>query len=109
MIVVSNRIYVNPDHAEAFEERFKERANLVDGMPGFIAFQLLRPNNPEDPYTVMTFWESVEDYKRWTQSDAFKQGHAQSGTLPEDTFTQRPVLEVSEVIMSTAHIQPTDK
>jgi heme-degrading monooxygenase HmoA len=30
MIVVCNRIPVNPDHATDFEARFADRANLVD-------------------------------------------------------------------------------
>ena len=30
MITVANRIYVTPEYAEAFEQRFRERAGLVD-------------------------------------------------------------------------------
>ena len=32
MIVTCNRIPVNPQHAAAFEERFADRASLVDGV-----------------------------------------------------------------------------
>ena len=52
MITVANRIYVTPEYAEAFEERFRQRAGLVDGMPGFISNQVLRPVNDGDPYVV---------------------------------------------------------
>lgn len=62
MIITSNRIPVNPDYTQEFETIFEERASLVDGMPGFIAFQLLRPTKPGDPYIVMTFWESKADF-----------------------------------------------
>lgn len=58
MIVTCNRIPVKPEYAAAFEERFADRSTLVDGMKGFISFQLLRPTKAEDPYVVMTFWES---------------------------------------------------
>lgn len=105
MIVTCNRIPVNPEHAAAFEERFADRSSLVDGMPGFISFQLLRPKEPGDPYVVMTFWESDEDFKNWTQSAAFKEGHARSGTLPAQTFAGHPKLEVYDVIQSTAKIE----
>lgn len=105
MIVTCNRIPVNPDHADAFETRFADRAALVDGMPGFIAFHLLRPQKDGDPYIVMTYWESREDFDNWTQSEAFKEGHARSGTLPPGTFAGHPKLEVFEVIQSTARIQ----
>ena len=105
MIVVSNRIPVNPQHAEAFEERFADRASLVDGMPGFISFQLLRPTEPGDPYIVMTFWDSQAHFKAWTESDSFTKGHAQSGSLPRDAFLGHPSLEVHEVIQSTIKIE----
>ena len=49
MITVANRIYVSPEYVEEFEERFRNRAGLVDGMPGFIINQVLRPVNEEDP------------------------------------------------------------
>ncbi|PJF41828.1 MAG: antibiotic biosynthesis monooxygenase [Phototrophicales bacterium] len=103
MIVTCNRIPVNPEHAAAFEERFADRASLVDGMDGFIAFQLLRPTKPDDPYIVMTFWESEEHFKAWTESEEFKEGHARSGTLPPQTFRGHPKLEIYEVIQSTLH------
>ena len=97
MIVVSNRIPVNPQHAEAFEQRFADRASLVDGMPG--------PTEPGDPYIVMTFWDSQAHFKAWTESDSFTKGHAQSGSLPRDAFLGHPSLEVHEVIQSTIKIE----
>ena len=36
MITDMNRIYVVPQYAEQIEQRFRTRARLVDGMPGFI-------------------------------------------------------------------------
>lgn len=99
MIVVMNRIPVNPDYHEAFEERFSDRAALVDGMDGFVSFRLLRPQKPEDPYIVMTFWETHDHFVAWTQSDEFKQGHSRSGRLPSDAFREHPKLEVMEVAL----------
>ena len=109
MIVTCNRIPVNPERAAAFEERFADRASLVDGMPGFISFQLLRPKNEGDPYVVMTFWESDDHFKAWTVSAAFKEGHARSGTLPPQTFAGHPKLEIFEVIQSTTRIEPSNE
>lgn len=105
MIVTCNRIPVNSEHAAAFEERFADRASLVDGMPGFISFQLLRPQQPGDPYVVMTFWESDAAFEAWTQSAEFKEGHARSGTLPSQTFAGHPRLEIYDVIQSTTKIE----
>ena len=109
MIVTCDRIPVNPEHAQAFEERFADRASLVDGMPGFISFQLLRPKQPDDPYVVMTYWESEDHFKAWTESDAFKEGHARSGTLPKEAFSGHPKLEMFDVIQSTSKIERVDK
>lgn len=109
MIVTCNRIPVNPDHAAAFEERFADRSTLVDGMPGFISFQLLRPKDPQDPYVVMTFWETEEAFRAWTESDAFKEGHARSSTLPRDAFLGHPKVEISEVIQSTTKIERVEE
>jgi heme-degrading monooxygenase HmoA len=43
MIVVANRIPVAKGYEKQFEERFKNRQRLVEQMPGFVKFQLLKP------------------------------------------------------------------
>ena len=102
MITVANRIYVTPEYAEAFEQRFRERAMLVDQMPGFISNQILRPVNEGDPYVVFTFWNSRQDFLNWVRSDAFVKGHAQSGSLPKEAFSRSNVLEMHEVIQDSS-------
>ncbi len=98
MITVANRIPVNPDFHEAFEARFRERAGLVDGMPGFVSHQVLRPTKSGDPYVVLTFWEDREAFEAWTASDAFRQGHARGGGLPREAYSGPAALEIHEVI-----------
>ena len=102
MITVANRIFVNPEFADQFEERFRNRAGLVDQMPGFISNQVLRPVNDGDPYIVLTFWNSREDFQGWISSDAFLQGHAKSGTLPKDAFSGPNKLEIHEVLTDSS-------
>ena len=97
MITAMNRIYVVPEYAEQFEQRFRTRAGLVDGMPGFIWNKVLRPVNPEDPYIVLTLWKSRAAFDAWVKSDEFVKGHARSGTLPQEAFTQPNQLELHEV------------
>ncbi len=103
MITVANRIYVKQEYAEAFEQRFRERAGLVDKMPGFISNQVLRPVNDGDPYVVFTVWNSRQDFLNWVRSDTFVKGHAQSGTMPKEAFSKSNVLEMHEVVQDTAH------
>ncbi len=108
MITVANRIYVKPEHAEAFEKVFRERAGLVDKMSGFISNQVLRPVNEGDPYVVFTTWDSRQDFLNWVRSDAFVKGHAQSGTLPKDAYARPNVLELHEVVQDSTRpdLQP---
>ena len=46
-------------------------------MEGFEAFELLRPTDGKDVFYVYTRWRSTEDFDRWLNSQAFRQGHAQ--------------------------------
>lgn len=101
MIAVASRIYVNASSHEAFETRFRNRAGLVDRMPGFLFNQVLRPTKAGDPYVVLTFWETYEAFRNWVGSDAFKQGHARSGSLPKTAFDRKNKLEVHQVIMDS--------
>lgn len=102
MITVANRIYVKDEFSDAFEKVFRERARLVDEMPGFISNQVLRPVNEGDPYIVFTLWNSREDFMNWVRSDAFVKGHAQSGTLPKEAYFKPNVLEMHEVIQDSS-------
>jgi heme-degrading monooxygenase HmoA len=102
MITVMNRIAVHPEYAEQFEERFLNRARMVDEMPGFVSNQVLRPVAPGDPYIVLTVWESREQFDAWTHSDAFVQGHARSGTLPKEAFSGPNKLELHEMIQDSS-------
>ena len=102
MITAMNRIYVAPEFAEQFEERFRTRAGLVDGMPGFVWNKVLRPVNPGDPYVVLTLWQSRATFDAWVKSDAFAKGHARSGTLPKEAFLRPSQLELHEVFTDSS-------
>jgi len=74
VFVTMNHIPVRPEYREAFEEAFRQRARLVDRAPGFLRNLVLRPKNPEDPYIVLTFWESEAAFLAWMESPAFREG-----------------------------------
>lgn len=97
MITVANRIQVAPEHAEAFERAFRERAGLVDHVPGFVRNQVLRPMQEGDPYVVLTTWRSHEAFVAWTKSESFRQAHANARATP----TGDSKLEVHEVIQDS--------
>ena len=114
MVVVTNRIPVAAGHEIDFEERFRERAHLVDRSPGFIRNEVHRPRPMkldhqtgtwiEDPsqegyYEVKTWWRSFEDYVAWTKSPAFAEAHG--NRPPKEMFRGPNVLEIHEVVTST--------
>jgi heme-degrading monooxygenase HmoA len=101
MFTTANRIFVDPQFAEQFEANFRQRAGLVDRMPGFIRNLLLRPATPDTPYIVLTFWESREHFEAWVRSPEFVQGHARSGSLPKEAFTAPNQLEMHEVVLDS--------
>lgn len=110
MIVVSNRIQVAPGQEEAFEKRFAGRAGLVETRPGFIRLEILRPKTVpmhgqvlggSDYYVVLTYWESEQAFLAWTESDDFRQAHA--NRPPKEMFAGPNVFEMHEVIQTAVH------
>jgi heme-degrading monooxygenase HmoA len=79
-VVRINAITVPPERAGELVERFANRAGEVSKMPGFEAFELLRPTDGRDQFLVYTRWRSQEDFDNWLNSQAFGQGHRQHTT-----------------------------
>ncbi|OUC88247.1 antibiotic biosynthesis monooxygenase family protein [Streptosporangium minutum] len=78
-VVKINVLTVPTEMREELERRFSGRAGIVESADGFEWFELLRPVEGTDQYMVYTRWRSEEDFKRWTDSQAFQKGHAQAG------------------------------
>ncbi|WP_320065413.1 antibiotic biosynthesis monooxygenase [Micromonospora sp. RTGN7] len=64
-VVKINAIDVPEGAGEELERRFAARAGAVEGSPGFLGFELLRPVAGEKRYFVYTKWETEEDYQAW--------------------------------------------
>lgn len=114
MIVVTNRIPVAKGHEIDFEDRFRNRAHLIDQAPGFIRNEVHRPKpmkfdhesggfvddpDAEGYYEVKTWWRTMEDFAAWTRSPAFAEAHA--NRPPKEMFRGPSVLDVHEVFLST--------
>jgi heme-degrading monooxygenase HmoA len=89
-VVRINAISVPPERAEQLVERFANRAGEVSKMPGFEAFELLRPTDGSDRFLVYTRWSTQEDFDNWVNSAAFQHGHKAHST-------QGPVSSHSEL------------
>ncbi|WP_433244039.1 antibiotic biosynthesis monooxygenase family protein [Streptosporangium sp. CA-135522] len=77
-VVKINVLTVPAEQRAELERRFSGRAGMVESADGFEWFELLRPQEGTDRYLVYTRWRSEEDFKRWTDSQAFQRGHARA-------------------------------
>jgi heme-degrading monooxygenase HmoA len=102
MYVVANRIYVRSAFAPQFEQAFAGHSGDVNRVSGLVRNLVLRPNNPdEQPYIVMNFWESMEAFHAWTQSESFRRAHAGMRHSPQEMYWQANQLEIHEVIQDS--------
>ena len=113
MIVITNRIPVAIGQESAFEERFAARAGKVEGAPGFVRNEIVRPvpmrRDPErgwveaklDPavYEVRTYWQSFEDFAAWAASPAFREAHKEPP--PKEMFAGPHALSIGEIFISS--------
>jgi heme-degrading monooxygenase HmoA len=77
--VVINNIPVTEEGRESFEERFRNRAGLVESEPGFQAIRILRPLT-DDTYAVLTVWDDEQSFKNWQTSKSFENAHKKRRT-----------------------------
>jgi len=98
MVVKINAIEVSEGRGPELEDRFAKRAKEVEGMPGFLGFELLRPTGGESRYFVYTRWESEEDFRAWVESSAFTRGHAQAAKDSKRTVAHGSALMEFEVV-----------
>jgi heme-degrading monooxygenase HmoA len=113
VFVVTNRIPVAEGHEGDFEDRFRNRAHLIDRSPGFVKNLVLRPvqrrfnhatgqleeTEEQGYYLVQTYWETEQAFWDWTRSESFRIAH--SNRPPAEMFAGPNVLEIHEVILST--------
>ncbi|MDT8862006.1 antibiotic biosynthesis monooxygenase [Alkalihalobacillus sp. MEB130] len=86
--VVINNIPVSEEGRSSFEERFMNRAGLVEGEPGFQAIRILRPIT-DDTYAIMTIWDDEASFTNWRTSKSYENAHKKRGTsqaLPTTIF-----------------------
>ena len=118
MFLVTNRIPVAKGHEAEFEDRFRNRAHLIDQSPGFIRNLVMRPvqrrfnhrtgefeeREEQGYYLVQTYWESEQAFWDWTNSESFRIAH--SNRPPAEMFAGSNVLEIHEAVFDTGAREP---
>lgn len=98
MIIVTNRIKLKSGFAEKMAPMFTRPGTLQE-MDGFVKVEVLiiQDLSEYDEMNVNMYWETVEDYTAWKDSEAFKEAH--SGPASDSDSEDSPLLE-SEIIIS---------
>ena len=96
MYLAMNRFRVNLEREADWEAVWKDRETYLQEVPGFVQFMLLRGAEPGD-YISYSAWESAAAFHAWTQSEAFRKGHAQGQV--GDLLQGPPQLALYEAVI----------
>jgi heme-degrading monooxygenase HmoA len=98
-VVKINAIEVPEGAGPELERRFANRLHAVDGQPGFLSFELLRPVSGDNRYFVVTHWEDDESFQAWMKGAGMQ---AHSGERARPVGTGSSLLEFEVVQQSQA-------
>lgn len=100
MFIAMNRFRIGQGFEDGFEEMWRTRDSKLEGVPGFLEFHLLRGPEIEGGTLFVSHsrWESRAAFTAWTESDAFKQAHAQA-RAPQGTYLGHPDFEGFEIVL----------
>lgn len=97
-VFVSHLTVPAQDHVE-LERHFRHRARLVDGFPGFIYLQLLKPQAGDATHTFVTAWEDRDAFRRYMGSPEHQISHSRE---PAEIMARSTVRhEAYQVLMDS--------
>jgi len=99
MYIAMNRFRVALGQEKAFEAVWLGRDTHLAGVPGFVAFHLLRGPTSDDHtlFSSHTIWGSRADFEAWTRSEAFRAAHGGAGDH-RSLYLGHPQFEGFDVI-----------
>lgn len=99
MYTVTNRIKVKKGLAHKMAPRFTQSGVLLE-FKGFRKVEVLVSTQFEDydEMSVVMYWDTLEDFQVWRNSDAFKEAHKR----PEGGQGESPTLDNLIVIAEVA-------
>jgi heme-degrading monooxygenase HmoA len=101
MFLTMNRFKVRPGQEAAFEAVWTGRDSQLPGVPGFVAFHLMKGPQREGYrlYASHTLWDSAAAFTDWTRSEAFRAAHRGAAAHAE-IYLGPPELEVFEAVQT---------
>jgi len=100
MFVAMNRFRIAPGKETDFIELWRNRESRLDQVSGFKTFNLLQ-GAATDEFTLFvshSIWESRQAFEAWTQSEAFRQAHANAGAS-KGIYLGPPQFEGFEAVL----------
>jgi len=95
MFVFISHLTVAPDDHAELERHFRERSGLVDGFPGFLYLQLLRPQAGDATHAFLTAWESRDAFRAYMRSAEREASHAREpAAIMQRTEVRHEAFEV---------------
>ena len=100
MYIAMNRFRVAKGREQEFIDVWKNRDSHLESVPGFREFHLLQGPTDDDAtlFTSHSLWDSGEQFRDWTRSEAFRQAHADAGSN-KDLYLGSPQFEGFEVVL----------
>jgi heme-degrading monooxygenase HmoA len=101
-VFVSHLSVPEADHA-ALERHFRERSRLVDGFPGFMWLQLLKPQAGDATHTFVTAWESRAAFRSYMNSHEHAVSHARE---PAEIMSRTRVTHQAFDVLLDSRLDP---
>ena len=100
MYIAMNRFRIVLGRENEFENIWKNRDTHLEGVSGFINFNLVKGDTDEEYtlYASHSTWNSQDDFINWTKSEAFKLAHKNAGQH-KDIYIGHPVFEGFNVVV----------
>ena len=103
MFIAMNRFKIWKGKEQEFEEIWRTRDTYLSNTKGFMQFNLIKSveQNTDKEFTIFashSIWKSQEDFKLWTQSEAFKKAHQGAGKH-KDIYVEAPKFEGFEIVI----------
>jgi len=100
MFLAMNRFKVALGKEGDFINIWKNRESYLDGVPGFISFNLLQGETSDDHtlFSSHATWESREAFVAWTKSESFRNAHKNAGAA-KDIYNGHPKLELFDAVI----------
>ncbi|AQQ54833.1 heme oxygenase [Planococcus lenghuensis] len=104
MYVVTNRIRTKKGFAEKMAPRFAKPGPLQE-MDGFVKVEVTVRDNVEehDELNVNMYWETLENFEAWKNSDTFREAH-KGGRPSGEGGGESPMLGSELVIAKVAAV-----